>query len=233
MSVVCVTHDLRQLTWLKITLLSCAMVVAYLGNIEVQDSDSHGMRLIASVHAQDVAKATIVIESISKSSATRGKNLLVTYYQDEQCSRRGKTDRVFKKNYVNDVHRFNPLAVEVDVPFIFQVNYVEKRRDEIRRCTAISNVQLQANRSYKAVFNIVEEVIGCNISVYDVTDIAQQALEPSETDNVDALPVAPNPDLELLQVPLKDNKPEYTCSKIGKQGYKSGTPVYSYKDRLG
>lgn len=181
-------------------------------------------------------KAMITIESISKSQATRGKNLLVTYYADQQCGRRGKTDRVFKKNYVDDEHRFNPLAVDTDLPFIFQVSYTEKRRNETRSCAAISSVNLEPNRSYRAVFNIVEEVIGCNISVVDVTDViaAEAALEAQLAAKENGEATAPSTEIVVpAEIPIADAKPENTCVRVGKEGYKSGTPVYSYKDRLG
>ncbi len=195
---------------------------------------SSSVGLISSAYAQQAQpnKAQIVIESISNSAATRGKNLVVTYYQDEQCGRRGKTDRVFKKNYVDDVHSFNPLAVETDVPFIFQVSYLEKRRAETRSCAAISNVDLKPNRSYRAVFKIVDEVVGCNISVFDVTDIIQ-AQAQAAAENVAPEAVSQNPEVTLLEVPVMDKKPEFTCARVGKPSYKSGTPVYTYKDRLG
>ncbi len=181
-------------------------------------------------------KAMITIESISKSQATRGKNLVVTYYADQQCGRRGKTDRVFKKNYVDDEHRFNPLAVDTDMPFIFQVSYTEKRRNETRSCAAISSVELKANRTYKAVFEIVEEVIGCNISVVDVTEViaAQTALEAQLAANESGQAMESSVEIVVpAETPVADAKPENTCVRVGKEGYKSGTPVYSYKDRLG
>jgi hypothetical protein len=169
--------------------------------------------LVPAAYAQETA--TITIESVSNSSATRGKKIVVTHYLDEQCGRRGKTDKVFKKNFADDLHSFNPLAVETDSPFIFQVSYTEKRRTETRSCATIANVKLEANRSYKAVFNIVEEVLGCTIDVYDITDQAA------------------NSSPESVQTLVEHSKPEFTCHRVGKPGYKSGAPVYSYKDRLG
>lgn len=195
--------------------------------------------VVSPVSAQTLdapGKAMITIESISKSQASRGKNLLVTYYADQQCRRRGKTDRVFKKNYADDEHRFNPLAVDTDMPFIFQVSYTEKRRNETRRCAAISSINLEPGRSYKATFNIIDEVIGCNISVFDVTDVivAEAALEAQLAANENGGAVEPVAEIVIpAEIPVVDAKPETTCASVGKEGYKSGTPVYSYKDRLG
>ncbi len=227
--------------WSVLSILKTASYVItalILSGIDWNVDDNKIRPGFGTVSAQELTagKATIVIESVSNSLATRGKNLLVTYYQNEQCGRRGKTDRVFKKNYVKDLHRFNTLAVEIDEPFIFQVSYTEKRRDETRSCAAISNVTLEENRSYKAVFNIVDQVIGCNIKVFDVTDIDQAALAKAETDKAQGdNQVVPESSANalLLKVPMMDKRPMYTCSKVNKQGYKSGTPVYSYKDRLG
>ena len=188
--------------------------------------------LATPAYAQQAApKATIVIESVSDTKATRGKQLEVTYYQDEQCSRRGKSEKVFKKNYAKDLHRFNPLMVETGMRFIFQVSYLEKRRDETRACDAISSVSLKPNRSYRAVFRVVDEVVGCNIRVYDVTDIIQNPAVIAANDQPST--VDTNSELQFLEVPVIDSYPGSTCAKVGKKGYKSGTPVYSYKDRLG
>jgi len=180
-------------------------------------------------------KAAITIESISNSKATRGKSLVVTHYADEECGRRGKTDRVFKKNYAEDEHRFNPLVVDTDRPFIFQVSYTEKRRNETRSCAAISSVDLQADRSYRAVFKVVDDVVGCNISVEDVTDVfnAEAELNSQQAKHESNDPAAKTADIVVpAATPVVDAKPELSCIRVGKAGYKNGTPVYSYKHRL-
>ena len=84
------------------------------------------------------------------------------------------------------------------------------------------------NRSYKAVFQVVDDVVGCNIRVFDVTDIIQNPVMLAAADQADA-----SSQLQFLQVPVIDVEPESSCFKVDKIGYKSGTPVYSYKDRLG
>jgi hypothetical protein len=194
-------------------------------------ASSRGL-LVTPAYAQQVAdNATIVIEAESNSSATRGKKLEVTYYQNEECGLRGKSEKVFKKNYAKDRHSFNPLMVETDTRFIFQVSYLEERRGETRACAAISNVALEANRSYKAIFRVVDEVVGCNIRVFDVTDKIQNAVAVVVDDQSPAADA--NSELLFLQVPVIDTYPESTCAKVGKKSFKSGTPVYSYKDRLG
>ena len=174
-----------------------------------------GAGLFSSAYAQNSelpTTATIVIETDTRSSATKGRALKVTHYQDTQCNRRGKTDKLFRKNFAGDNHAFKPFIVETDTPFIFQVSYVEKRRNESRSCVAISSVDLKPNRRYSAIFKVVGEVVGCNISVFDVTDSTA--------------------DQDSENVPIVDAEPELTCAKVGKFGYKSGTPVYSYNDRL-
>lgn len=185
-------------------------LVFLLSTLDVSDAG-----LFSSAYAQNSelsTKATIVIETDSSSAATKGRTLKVTHYKDTQCSRPGKTDKLFRKNFADDNHQFKPLVVETDVPFIFQVSYLEKRRNESRSCVAISSVDLKPNRRYSAIFKVVGEVVGCNISVFDVTDsTADQGSE---------------------NVPIVDAEPELTCAKVGKFGYKSGTPVYSYNDRL-
>jgi len=181
---------------------------------------------------QEARNAMIVIETVSNTKATRGKKIAVTYYQDEQCSRRGKSEKVFRKNYAKDLHRFNPLMVETDTRFIFQVSYIEKRRGETRACDAISSVSLKPSRSYRAVFRVIDDVVGCNIKVFDITDIIERT---STTLAAGGYPPKDesNSRLQYLEVPIVDAYPESTCAKVGKKGYKSGTPVYSYENRLG
>lgn len=154
--------------------------------------------------------AQITIETVSNSAATRGKNYLVSYYADEACSKRGKSSKVFEKKYANNLHTFNALSVEVDQAFIFQVAYLEKRRGEVRRCSAMANVDLQVGHDYKAVFNVIGEVVGCKIEIFDLT--TSEATTPTL---------------------IEHKKPVETCAKVGKKGYGNGTPVYTYKDRLG
>jgi hypothetical protein len=178
---------------------------------------------------QEASTATIVIESVADTNATRGRKLAVTYYQDEQCSRRGKSNKVFSKNYAKDLHRFNPWIVETDIRLIFQVNYIEKRRDETRACDAISSVSLKPGRSYRAIFRVVDDVVGCNIRVFDVTDIIQKPAVLATGDQQPKGDSSSEP--QFLEVPVKDSYPESTCVKVGEKGYKSGTPVYSYQGR--
>ena len=79
------------------------------------------------------------------------------------------------------------------------MSYLEKRRNESRSCVAISSVELEPNRRYSAIFEVVGEVVGCNISVFDVTDST--------------------PDQNPENVPMADAEPELTCAKVGKHGY--------------
>jgi hypothetical protein len=196
--------------------------------------------------AQQSGTAQLTIEGLSNSSATRGKNFAVTYYADEACSRRGKTHKVFEKKYADNIHTFNALAVETDKPFIFQVSYLEKRRGQTRRCSSIANVDLKENGVYKAVFSIVDEVTSCNIKVYDLspTVISNSKLASSSEKliqgeaNVAMIKQAQqDPTLLSLslspQVQIEHRTPDATCAKVGETGYKSGTPVYTYKNRLG
>ena len=244
MSKTCITEQRFRLTRSKSIVIPSHAFALLMGGLLLGAMVFFGEPLISFASAQDgqPAKATIVIESVSNSSATRGKNLLVTYYQDEKCSRRGRTDKVFKKNSVKDFHRFNALEVDLDAPFIFQVSYTEKRRRETRSCAAIANVTLQENRSYKAIFEIVDEVAGCNIAVFDVTNIINtddlsridKTFRAAEsTGNAENLEPDPSPEPDSLPVPVVDAKPSHTCTKVGKRGFRSGTPVYNYKDRLG
>lgn len=152
------------------------------------------------------------------------------------------------------MHTFKPLAVDVSQPFVFQVSYLEERRSEIKRCASIANVDLKENGNYKAVFSIVDEVLGCNIKIYNLDPAAiAESTEPvssplvdeeiatdEETAQVEAdetisvqqdelvAPSVAGPPYEIDYI-----KPAETCTKVGKTGYKNGTPVYTYKDRFG
>jgi hypothetical protein len=67
--------------------------------------------------------------------------------------------------------------------------------------------------------------------VFDVTDIVQSSVAVTAGDQ--PIKVDSNSELQFLQVPVIDTYPESSCVKVGKRGFKSGSPVYSYKDRLG
>lgn len=192
--------------------------------------------------AQQISTAQLTIEGISNSSATRGKNFSVTHYADEACSRRGKTHKVFEKKYADSVHTFNALAVETGQPFIFQIAYLEKRRGEVRRCTSIANVDLKENGIYKAVFSIMGEVTGCNIKIYDLNPAAiidENEVASFSSSSDELIQTEAEQDLVLdssmasSPVQIEHEKPANTCDKVGETGYKNGTPVYTYKSRLG
>lgn len=111
------------------------------------------------------------------------------------------------------------MQVDTSGNLILQIAYDEKRRGGTRACASIVNLALSEGRTYKAVYQVIEEVIGCEIKIYDVSDVATGAEED-----------AANPYAHLSLVEF--TKPEFTCKKVGKQGFKDGTPVYSYKNRL-
>jgi hypothetical protein len=191
--------------------------------------------LVSLVFVQDGAAqqsststAQLTIEGVSNSSATRGKNYAVTFYADEACARRGKTHKVFEKKYADSIHTFNALAVDVDQPFIFQVDYLEKRRGQTRRCSSIANVDLKESGNYKAVFSIMDEVTSCNIKIYDMNPAVLNNSDQQAQKNSLLASSAINSPVEI-----EYKKPAASCAKVGKIGYKNGTPVYTYKDRLG
>lgn len=182
--------------------------------------------------------AQITIETLSNSSATRGKNYLVSYFADEDCSKRGKSSKIYEKKYADSTHTFNPLSVELDQAFIFQVAYLEKRRGETRRCTAIANVELQPRHNYKAVFSVVDEVVGCHIEIFDLTPTESVVNEEGQKNQnilTGEAPTAEQPSSSKVVSPnvVEHKKPAKTCARIGEKGYGNGTPVYTYKDRLG
>jgi hypothetical protein len=206
--------------------------------------------------AQEGSTAELTIEGISNSSSIGSKSFTVTKYADEACSKLGKTHKVFKKKYAKNVHTFKPLTVDVSQPFVFQVAYLEERRSEIKRCASIANVDLKENGRYKAVFSIVDEVIGCDIKIYDLdyvagTETSDLALPSSTTEEIAAsdegaqvvaeVDETNTPQEDALEVTsvasspseIEYKKPAETCTKVGKMGYRNGTPVYTYKDRFG
>jgi hypothetical protein len=211
------------------------------------------LTLTSVVTAQESGTAQLTIEGNSQSSSVGSRSYTVTKYADEACSKLGKTDKVFRKKYAKSVHTFKALAVDSSQPFIFQVSYLEERRSEIKRCAAIASVDLKENGNYKAVFSIVDEVLGCNIKIYDMDPdavaVSNEPISPSlERDEIAAggevgTKVANTDEAqqgaETLSsaagspIEVEYTKPAETCSKVGKMGYKNGTPVYTYKDRFG
>ncbi|MBL4671760.1 MAG: hypothetical protein JKX81_05830 [Arenicella sp.] len=78
---------------------------------------------------------------------------------------------------------------------------------------------------------MIDEVVGCNIRVFDVTDVIENFAVLATGDQSSKSDT--NSELQFLEVPVIGSYPESTCVKVGKKSYKSGTPIYSYKDRLG
>jgi len=115
------------------------------------------------VYAQIEDGARLLIEVQSDTSANRGKYFTVTHYAGEDCARRGKSEKVFDKKFAQDRHYFNPLEVDTRSNLVLQIAYKEKRRDGTRSCTYTANVELASGRTYKAVYKIMDELLGCEV----------------------------------------------------------------------
>ncbi len=174
--------------------------------------------IVATHSVAQEGSATLLIEVHSDTSANRGKNYKITHYADENCAKRGKSDKVFEKKYAKQKHVFERLPLETGSNFVFQIAYNEKRREGTRACTVMADFAPEAGHTYKALYTVIEEVIGCELKIYDISGSGDAGLGSAESAST------------LIEVAY--SKPEFACKKVGKKGFKNGTPVYSYKNRL-
>ncbi len=174
--------------------------------------------------AQSQASASLTIEVIAESVAPRGTKYKITQYANEQCAKRGKTDRLLRKRSVKGRHVFQALDVDTSKNFIFQVMFEQKKLRQLKSCSSIANVGLEAGRDYKAVYTVSGEVLGCSLKVYDFTD-TQTATEIVNSGDE----VGPE-SLNSMPIEVNYDAPEFTCLKINKPGFKNNVPVHSALD---
>jgi len=188
------------------------------------------------VFAQNENTADLTIEVMAEFVPKRGTKYKVTRYADEQCGKHGKTDRLLEKRSVAGRHVFKTLTLDASENFIFQVRFEQKKLRQLKSCASIANLTLQPGHEYKVVYEIIGEVLGCSMKIYDLT--ATEPVTPAGSDNTlgeqeteGAVVAETTPEVteptpgEPVEVAY--NEPELSCLKIGKAGFKNNVPVHS------
>jgi len=152
------------------------------------------------------ATTSLVLATSSDSEKTKGRHVTVTRYADAFCAKRKTGSKLLRKKYAKARHEFAPLQVATGEPFIFQVNYQEKRRDSERVCAAQLGFTPKHGRLYRAEYQVSGQVSRCEITLYDITG-TQQLVKAEIT-------------------------PEFICTKKGQNGNKNGVPSHSLIDRF-
>ena len=136
----------------------------------------------------------------SDSESTKGRHYTVTRYLDAQCNKPKKGSGLFRKKYARDSHEFSSIEIDAGIDYLFQVDYMEKRRTEDRTCSSLVVFQPQANHSYMATYTVSGQVSTCGVEIVDLT--------------------AGSVALELPEAPA------FTCSKNSVSSNKNGVPVH-------
>ena len=164
-------------------------------------------------------KASIVVEVLAESVKPKGTKSKVTQYADEQCNRRGRSDRLAEKRNLKGKHQFKPISIDADSNFIFQVSFEQKKLRQLKSCSSIANLELEAGHEYKVVYQVIGEVLGCSMSIYDLT--AEQTVKQSSS----SVSTQESETQNLGMIAY--NTPELSCLKIGKTGFKNNVPVHT------
>ena len=158
--------------------------------------------------AQDGASGSASFNLVGKtdSEQTLGRHYTVNRYLDDQCSKPKRNSRLYREKYVSDVETFDAIEVTAGEPFIFQVDYEEKRRDTERSCSAAAGFTPVAGRSYRGDFSVSGQVSRCQIALFDTTE----------------------GDVEIEAEVI----PETMCTRRGATGNGNGVPTHAMIDRF-
>ncbi|WP_189398108.1 hypothetical protein [Arenicella chitinivorans] len=140
------------------------------------------------------------------SEKTLGRHYTVNRYLDDTCTKPKRGSRMYRAKYVDDVEVFDTIDIPSSEPFIFQVDYEEKRRDTERSCSASIGFNPEAGRRYRADYDVSGQVSRCRITLYDVTE-GEVELTP-----------------EIV--------PETMCTKRGANGNSNGVPTHAMIERF-
>lgn len=162
----------------------------------------------AYVWAQDGESGTaeFSLSAVTDSESTLGRHYTVVRYADDACKKIRKGAKLYREKYADDKQDFDAIELISDEPFIFQVDYEEKRRQSERSCSAAIGFTPQAGRRYRAVYEVSGQVSRCDITLFDVTEGEQ----PMEAEIV----------------------PETMCTRRGATGNRNGVPTHAMVDRF-
>lgn len=118
---------------------------------------------------QSTLPARFSVQLSSDSDGVRNRHYTVTQYADAQCAKPSDKSRLYRKKYAKQTHTFKEIEIASSRPFYFQVDYLEKRRKGERSCSALLGFQPASNRSYRAVYQSLGQVSGCDVKLFDVT----------------------------------------------------------------
>lgn len=167
-----------------------------------------GLTAAGGATAQESAggNARFTLVGKTDSEQTLGRHYTVGRYLDDQCKKPKRNARLYREKYVDDVETFDTIDIAAGEPFIFQVDYEEKRRDTERSCSAAAGFTPIAGRTYRGEFVVSGQVSRCLITLYDVTE--------AETE------------MEAEVVP------ETMCTRRGATGNGNGVPTHAMIDRF-
>ena len=114
--------------------------------------------------------ARFSVEANSDSVDIKNRHYTVMQYLDGQCSKAGRSARMYRKKFGKETHNFEEKEITSGTEFFFQVEYLEARRQEDRACTVLSGFTPAANRRYKAVYETSGQVSRCSVKIFDVTE---------------------------------------------------------------
>ncbi|RBP52846.1 hypothetical protein [Arenicella xantha] len=160
------------------------------------------------VQAQDSISGSASFNLIGKtdSEQTLGRHYTVVRYLDEKCAKPKRNSRLYREKYVEDIETFDTIDIATTEPFIFQVDYEEKRRDTERSCSAAAGFTPVAGRRYRGEFKVSGQVSRCEITLFDVTE--GEVEFPAEI------------------------VPETMCTRRGATGNGNGVPTHAMIDRF-
>lgn len=164
------------------------------------------LQLLGGTATAQEGTAQFALTGKTDSDQTLGRHYTVYRYVDDQCTKPKRGNRIHREKYVDDVETFDTINIPSSEPFIFQVDYEEKRRDTERSCSASIGFTPEAGRRYRADYLVSGQVSRCRITLYDVTE-----------GEVEITP-------EIV--------PETMCTKRGATGNSNGVPTHAMLERF-
>ena len=123
----------------------------------------------AYIAPNDSNVAEMIFIARNDSIGTSVRKVRVLSFPNSKCANGMGSRKIAQKMFSRHYEAFGPIKVVANKPFTFAVTYLDARAAQNRDCSVTATFTPLTGHSYKAAFDVVDDVSQCGLKVQDNT----------------------------------------------------------------